>query len=384
MVRRWMRGSKGLQTLEWVALALVVLALIGAVTAYLNGPGGAQVAAPIQQALQRYAWCLEGAGGCPGAGVGSSFGAGVPGGGWVPGVRPSANAPQASPMKPWERASWCVQHPGDCARDVGKWMQDRWKNIRDGLSRMKTAAHNALALLDQNMGIVGGIAAASVGVTLWNTLQNWKRKEKNRKALLRTLSDLMRFEKAYSFVSQWEGGYVDDPDDPGGATNMGITQRTYNAWRDEKGLPRQHVRFLTPEEARAIYWEKYWVASGAATIPSPALAMIHFDTAVNMGVGRAREFLQRIQEGGRSSPREMVEAYLDLRLNRYLEIADQYPSQRKFLAGWLNRLRDLAEAATGEPEFAASFERKVEQALEAQAAKDSSYAEILKEIRMNW
>jgi hypothetical protein len=55
----------GLQTLEWVALALVVLALLGAVTAYLNGPGGAQVAAPIQQALQRYAWCLEGAGACP-------------------------------------------------------------------------------------------------------------------------------------------------------------------------------------------------------------------------------------------------------------------------------------------------------------------------------
>jgi hypothetical protein len=65
MMRRWIRGSKGLQPLEWVALALVVLALLGAVTAYLNGPGGAQVAAPIQQALQRYAWCLEGAGACP-------------------------------------------------------------------------------------------------------------------------------------------------------------------------------------------------------------------------------------------------------------------------------------------------------------------------------
>jgi hypothetical protein len=47
MMRRWIRGSKGLQTLEWVALALVVLALLGAVTAYLNGPGGALGAAPM-------------------------------------------------------------------------------------------------------------------------------------------------------------------------------------------------------------------------------------------------------------------------------------------------------------------------------------------------
>ncbi|MBO9361003.1 MAG: hypothetical protein J7452_02260 [Thermoflexus sp.] len=192
------------------------------------------------------------------------------------------------------------------------------------------------------------------------------------------------FEEAYAFVRRWEGGYVHDPDDPGGATNMGITQSTYDAWRQEKGLPPQDVRALTPEEAQAIYLEKYWASSGAATIPSPALAMIHFDTAVNMGPGRAGEFLKRVQEEGRSSPRELAEAYLDLRLNRYLEIAHRFPSQRKFLGGWLNRLRDLAEAATGDPEFAASFERKVEQALEARAAEDPAYATILERFRRKW
>jgi hypothetical protein len=192
------------------------------------------------------------------------------------------------------------------------------------------------------------------------------------------------FEEAYAFVRRWEGGYVHDPDDPGGATNMGITQGTYDAWRREKGLPPQDVRALTPEEARAIYLERYWASSGAATIPSPALAMIHFDTAVNMGTGRAREFLRRAQEGGHSSPRELAEAYLDLRLNHYLELAHRFPSQRKFLGGWLNRLRDLAEAATGDPEFAASFERKVEQALEARAAEDPAYATILERFRRMW
>ena len=170
MVRRWMRGSKGLQTLEWVALALVVLALIGAVTAYLNGPGGAQVAAPIQQALQRYAWCLEGAGGCPGAGGGNAFGANPPGvrppegnppgvnppGGNPPGVNPSGG----KPPDPW----WCVTHPAECASRSGEWLADKWEDVKQGAGQawegLKTAANNVWTWLDQNKGIVAGVVVA--------------------------------------------------------------------------------------------------------------------------------------------------------------------------------------------------------------------------------
>jgi len=170
MVRRWMRGSKGLQTLEWVALALVVLALIGAVTAWMNGPGGAQVAAPIQQALQRYAWCLEGAGGCPGAGGGNAFGANPPGvrppeGNPPGGTPPGGNPPGVNPSggKPPD-PGWCVTHPGDCLSNFGKWAADKWEDVKRGTGQawegLKSTAEGVWKWLDEHKGIVaGGVVA---------------------------------------------------------------------------------------------------------------------------------------------------------------------------------------------------------------------------------
>jgi hypothetical protein len=165
MMRRWIRGSKGLQTLEWVALALVVLALLGAVTAYLNGPGGAQVAAPIQQALQRYAWCLEGAGACPGAGGGNAFRTNPPGvnplGTNPPGVNPpGANPPKGKPLDP----GWCATHPRDCFSNLGKWVADRWEGVKQGAAQawegLKSTAEGVWKWLDEHKGLVaGGVVA---------------------------------------------------------------------------------------------------------------------------------------------------------------------------------------------------------------------------------
>ncbi len=164
------------------------------------------------------------------------------------------------------------------------------------------------------------------------------------------------FEEAYAFIQKWEGGYVNDPDDRGGPTNLGVTQATYDDYRRRHGLPPQDVQHITREEAEAIYRELFWEPSGAGKLPRP-LGLVHMDTAVNMGPGRAREFLQEAQTRHPDNPQGAVETYLDLRLNRYLELARD-PSQRKFLAGWLNRLRDLSGYATGDPEFQGAFERK--------------------------
>ncbi|WP_322800347.1 hypothetical protein [Thermoflexus sp.] len=172
MVRRWMRGSRGVQTLEWVALALVVLALIGAVTAWMNGPGGVQVAAPIQQALQRYAWCLEGAGGCPGAGGGNAFGANPPGvrppGGNPPGANPpGGNPPGVNPPggKPPDPV-WCVTHPGDCLSNFGKWAADKWEDVKRGAGQawegLKSTAEGVWKWLDEHKGIVAGVVVAGL------------------------------------------------------------------------------------------------------------------------------------------------------------------------------------------------------------------------------
>ena len=56
------------------------------------------------------------------------------------------------------------------------------------------------------------------------------------------------FEKCLKQVLKWEGGYVNDPDDNGGATNMGITQYTYNAFLKRKGLALKPVKNISYDE----------------------------------------------------------------------------------------------------------------------------------------
>ena len=63
------------------------------------------------------------------------------------------------------------------------------------------------------------------------------------------------FKKALKFVLKWEGGYVNDPDDKGGATNKGITQCTYNGWLKTKGLKPKDVKNITDVEVAQIYYQ---------------------------------------------------------------------------------------------------------------------------------
>lgn len=140
------------------------------------------------------------------------------------------------------------------------------------------------------------------------------------------------FERAMRFVAKWEGGFVDHPNDPGGATNMGVTQRTYDAWRDKIHARRRDVKKLDPVERDAIYHDLYWVPAGCDKLPWP-LALVHFDTAVNTGVGRANKFLEQTQED--------VALYISLREKRYNVLCKVNPKLSVFLRGWLNRLNDL-------------------------------------------
>ena len=93
---------------------------------------------------------------------------------------------------------------------------------------------------------------------------------------------------AYAFMRRWEGGdnppCVHDPI----RTLKGVTNITYNAWRQSKGLgPGDVCQDLTDSQAQQIYYERYWLASGADKL-SPATAIAVFDHAVNAGVGSAK------------------------------------------------------------------------------------------------
>lgn len=162
------------------------------------------------------------------------------------------------------------------------------------------------------------------------------------------------FEEALRFSLRWEGGYVNHPNDIGGETNKGVTTGTYASYRRRKGLPSQSVRYITDAEVREIYREMYWQPANC-DLKTRALAIVHFDTAVNFGVRGSTMFLQEVlgltvdgsygpmtrtalsRANTTATARRYCQARIDYRYRR----VSQDNSQRVFLAGWLNRDNDL-------------------------------------------
>lgn len=140
------------------------------------------------------------------------------------------------------------------------------------------------------------------------------------------------FQKALAFVLKWEGGYVNNPNDKGGATNRGITQYTYNSWLVSQGKLRKDVKFISALEVKEIYYKNYWLKTGCDKM-SKTFAVICFDTAVNMGISRVKEFLKTANWSD-------TEKFLNAREAKYREFAT-YGNQKIFLQGWLNRLNAL-------------------------------------------
>lgn len=101
------------------------------------------------------------------------------------------------------------------------------------------------------------------------------------------------FKEALAAVLIHEGGFVDHPRDPGGATNKGITHKTYAAWLRVQNMPQKNVRDITDAEVAAIYLDQYWNTVRADSLPSGVDYAV-FDFAVNSGPGRAARFLQRV------------------------------------------------------------------------------------------
>jgi lysozyme family protein len=97
-------------------------------------------------------------------------------------------------------------------------------------------------------------------------------------------------EPSLDFVFIEEGGYTDDPNDPGGATNLGITLRVLTAWR-HTAVSKQDVRNLQRGEASAIYVANYWNVIRGPDLPG-GIDLMLFDMGVNMGTARAARLLQ--------------------------------------------------------------------------------------------
>ena len=164
------------------------------------------------------------------------------------------------------------------------------------------------------------------------------------------------FAAALPFVLRWEGGYVNHPKDPGDATNKGVTQRVYDAWRHCQGLPVRDVKLLEDAEMATIYETGYWTPPRCDLLQRQ-LDLLQFDTAVNMGPKRAVTFLQQslgcgvdgaFGPGTNAAVEQcdlgtVVARYCDTREAFYRQRVAQHPDQGVFLKGWLNRLNALRQ-----------------------------------------
>jgi len=104
------------------------------------------------------------------------------------------------------------------------------------------------------------------------------------------------YPKIQAWVGLSEGGFVNHPKDPGGATDRGITQATYDAYMIQKGRETRSVRGISKTVAEAIIAENYLDAAGCDRLPS-GIDYAVGDYAVNSGVSRAVKDLQRILGG---------------------------------------------------------------------------------------
>ena len=98
------------------------------------------------------------------------------------------------------------------------------------------------------------------------------------------------FEKALELVLHHEGGYVDHPKDPGGATNYGVTKKVYERYLGRE-CTKDEVKEMPMEAVREIYKRKYWDKIRGDDLPA-GLDWCVFDFAVNAGVSRASKLLQ--------------------------------------------------------------------------------------------
>jgi lysozyme family protein len=158
------------------------------------------------------------------------------------------------------------------------------------------------------------------------------------------------FDQCMSYVFSAEGGYVDNPRDPGGATNLGITQKTLTDWR-HAAVSKADVQALTKAEASAIYHAKYWNVLRCGSLPGGIDLMV-FDAGVNCGTAHSARTLQTIvgcTVDGAIGPATLQAVNTAVGENSALAIITQFSQAQSnfyhglatfdtFGAGWLARV----------------------------------------------
>ena len=155
---------------------------------------------------------------------------------------------------------------------------------------------------------------------------------------------MANFNESINMIFEFEGGYVNDPNDRGGETKYGISKRAF---------PNVDIKNLTLEKAKEIYRENYWKKILGDDIKNQRIANEILDMVVNMGV-----------KGGVKLVQQVVGSYIDgifgphtlkavnnfeneelfmcklkiARIREYVDLCNKESMYREYLRGWLNRV----------------------------------------------
>lgn len=161
------------------------------------------------------------------------------------------------------------------------------------------------------------------------------------------------FEESLAHVLKHEGGYVDHPKDPGGATNLGCTKKVWEEWVGHE-VTKDDIKALTIADVSPLYKARYWDKCRCDDLPR-GVDFAVFDLAINSGTGRAGKLLQRavgvaadgaigpatLAAVADANPRELATKICELRL-AFLQALSTWET---FGKGWGRRVKETEKVA---------------------------------------
>ena len=146
-----------------------------------------------------------------------------------------------------------------------------------------------------------------------------------------------KFYLLLNYVFADEGGYSNDPDDRGGETNLGISQLALDEYTRTRHLPRMRAKNVNKELATKIYYEDYYLKSGADKQKDIRDAYIIFDTAIQTHPITAQKMFKQAHGD--------FYKFLELRRQHYHNEVKKDSTQKKYLKGWLARVDRIEKRA---------------------------------------
>jgi lysozyme family protein len=162
------------------------------------------------------------------------------------------------------------------------------------------------------------------------------------------------FTQCLALVLKHEGGFVNNPKDPGGRTNFGVTQKVWESWIGHP-VAEADMRALKPQDVSPLYKTNYWDKIGGDSLPL-GIDYATFDMAVNSGVARAAKTLQQVlgvtptdgkigpatlRACEEANPRQIATAICEARL----AFLQSLPTYDTFGKGWSRRVSEVEQAS---------------------------------------